>query len=68
MAAASPGGTAPKSGRGFIQRSRSAKVKTVATPGSARAAAVLSATMRAWAWGERRNAAWSSPGRSTSST
>ena len=68
IAAASPGGTAPKSGSGFIQRSRSANVKTRSTPESALAAAVRISTMRAWAWGERRNAAWSRPGSVTSST
>ena len=40
MAAASPGGGAPKSGSGFIQLSRSAKVKTATTPGAARARSV----------------------------
>jgi hypothetical protein len=45
--AASPGGIAPKSGSGFIQRSRSAKVNTWATPGSCFALSVRIAVMRA---------------------
>src|SRR6185369_11027363 len=57
----------PKSGSGFIQRSRSVNVKTRTTPGAAAAAAVSIRTIRACAWGERRNAAWSKPGRITSS-
>src|SRR5436190_16287729 len=67
-AAARPGGAAPKSGSGFIQRSRSLYVKTAATPDSAFAAAVWIRAMRAWAWGERTNAAWSMEGSVTSST
>src|SRR5438874_9653288 len=67
-AAARPGGAAPKSGSGFIQRSRSPCVKTAATPGSAFDAAVWIRTIRAWAWGERTNAAWSMEGSVTSST
>src|SRR5262249_30130797 len=65
--AASPGGTAPKSGSGFIQRSRARKVSTRTTPAAAAARAVSIRTMRAWAWGERRNAAWSMDGTVTSS-
>src|SRR5437870_2006828 len=62
-----PGGTAPKSGSGFIQRSRSLNVSTRTTPGDAEAAAVSILTMRACACGERRNDAWSKPGTITSS-
>src|SRR2546427_8362469 len=40
IAAARPGGGAPKSGSGFIQRARSSNVKTAATPASAFAATV----------------------------
>src|SRR5713101_2395705 len=65
--AASPAGTAPKSGNGFIQRSRSPNVKTRATPGAAAAAAVWIVFTTAWAWGERRKAAWNMPGSATSS-
>ena len=68
MAAARPGGGAPNSGSGFSQGASSAKVKTAATPGIVRAALTLSRAILAWACGERRNAAWSRPGRVTSST
>ena len=44
-AAARPGGAAPKSGSGFIQRARSAKVKTRTTPG-----------IRAASWADRDDA------------
>src|SRR5207244_941146 len=63
-----PGGTAPKSGSGFIQRSRSLNVSTRTTPGDAEAAVVSILTMCACACGERRNDAWSMPGTVTSST
>ncbi len=53
----SPGGMAPKSGSGFIQRSRSANVNTWATPGRRFAASVRIAVMRAWAYGLRTKAA-----------
>ena len=66
--AARPGGIAPKSGSGFIQRSRSANVNTWATPGSRLAASVRMAAMRACAWGLRTKAAWSIPGSLMSST
>ena len=66
--AARPGGMAPKSGSGFIHRSRSAKVKTWATPGSRLAASVRMAAMCACAWGLRTKAAWSIPGSLMSST
>src|SRR5262252_5735624 len=66
--AASPGGTAPKSGSGFIHRSRSRKTNTRITPGADAAAVVSIDAIRACAWGERRNAAWSRPGSTTSST
>ena len=66
--AARPGGIAPKSGSGFIQRSRSAKVKTWATPGSRLAASVRMAAMRACACGLRTKATWSIPGSLMSST
>src|SRR5437867_3060091 len=66
--AASPGGTAPKSGKGFIQRSTAANVRTRTTPGAAAAAAVRMLLMTAWACGERRKAAWSMPGIARSST
>src|SRR5262245_61344126 len=65
--AASPGGGAPKTGRGFIHRRRLSKVKPPATPGMAAAAEVRRAAILAWAWGERRKAVWSRPGRTTSS-
>src|SRR3989442_2822855 len=68
IAAASPGGGAPKRGSGFIQRSRSANVKTRTTPGIRAAASVRILPMRACAWGDRRKAAWSNPGSFTSST
>ncbi len=66
--AARPGGAAPNTGRGFIQRRKVSKVNTRATPGMAAAASVRMETMRAWACGERRNAACSIPGTTTSST
>src|SRR5207247_399434 len=68
MAAARPGGGAPNSGSGLSQRWRSAAVNTRVTPGMAAAARVRIATMRAWACGERTNAACSIPASLTSST
>src|SRR4029453_9058622 len=65
--APSPAGTAPKSGKGFIHRSRSANVNTRPTPGAAAAAAVWIFRTSAWAWGERTNAACNMPGTTTSS-
>src|SRR5262245_14929645 len=66
--AARPGGMAPKSGSGFIQRSRSANVKTRNTPGRRAASSVRIASTRACAWGLRTKAAWSMPGSFMSST
>src|SRR4030095_16611580 len=65
--APSPAGTAPKSGKGFIHRSRPANVNTRATPGAAAAAAVWIFRTSAWAWDERTNAACNMPGTTTSS-
>ncbi|CAB4850595.1 unannotated protein [freshwater metagenome] len=47
---------------------RVSPVITACTPGSASAAEVSIETMRAWAYGLRRMALWSMPGRLTSST
>src|SRR5262245_7602373 len=66
--AASPGGTAPKSGSGFIHRARSENVKTRATPGMPRAASTRTAATRACACGLRTNATCSMPGSLMSST
>ena len=44
---------------GFAERAMSSPVSTAATPGSASAADASIRLMRAWAWGERRKAAYS---------
>ncbi len=56
------------SGPGTVIASRSAPVSTATTPGSARAAETSTESTRAWAIGERTNAACSMPGSLMSST
>ncbi len=47
---------------------KSGPVATATTPGIARASAVSIRTIHAWAWGERRNAAWTMRGSTRSLT